>query len=47
MSNKVKDIDISKLKVFIDMANIKNLMQIMLKSVKSHTKIILFAVLDM
>ena len=49
MSNKIKDKDIKNhaYYFFNDIINIKNMIQIKLKKIKSHAKILLFTTLDM
>ena len=48
MSNKVKDIDMKNRAYYFfnDIINIKNLIQIKLKYMKNHTKILLFTAYD-
>ena len=49
MSKKVKDKDIKNRTYYFfnDFINIKNLIQITLTQMKTHTKIFLFTILDM
>ena len=49
MSNKIKDKDIKNhaYYFFNDIINIKNVIQIKLRKIKSHAKILLFTTLDM
>ena len=49
MSNKIKDKDIKNhaYYFFNDIINIKNVIQIKLRKIESHAKILLFTTLDM